>query len=68
MLFCLRTPFGCEYEIVAYTDLDSHRAEKDVNHWIVQTGHPPEPAAPATTLPLGTQQWKAPIFNIFVYN
>ncbi len=51
-----RTPFGREYEIVAYTDLDSHRAEKDVNHWIIQTGHPPEPTGPASMLPLGTQQ------------
>ncbi|XP_038078800.1 cilia- and flagella-associated protein 161-like [Patiria miniata] len=52
----VRTPFGREYELVAYTDLDSHKAEKDVNHWIIQTGHPPEPTGPAATLPLGTQQ------------
>lgn len=52
----VRTAFGREYEIIAHTDLDSHRAETDVNHWIIQTGHPPQPTAPADTLPLGAQQ------------
>ena len=51
-----RTAFGREYEVVAYTDLDSHKAEKDVNHWLLKTGHPGEPSTTATTLPVGASQ------------
>lgn len=52
----VRTPFGREYEVVAHTDLDSHRAEKDVNHWIIKTGEPAQPTTLAKTLPVGDQQ------------
>ncbi|XP_051580651.1 cilia- and flagella-associated protein 161-like isoform X1 [Myxocyprinus asiaticus] len=36
----LWTPFGKEYELTAHTFLDSHKAERDVNHWLFVTGHP----------------------------
>ncbi|XP_072038103.1 cilia- and flagella-associated protein 161-like [Amphiura filiformis] len=52
----VKTAFGKEYEVVAYTDLDSHKAEKDVNHWLIKTGHPGEPSTMATTLPVGASQ------------
>ncbi|XP_072167592.1 cilia- and flagella-associated protein 161-like [Diadema setosum] len=52
----VRTPFGREYEVVAYTDLDSHRAEKDVNHWLIKTGEPARATQLAQTLPVGGQQ------------
>ncbi|XP_054756622.1 cilia- and flagella-associated protein 161-like [Lytechinus pictus] len=51
-----RTPFGRDYEVVAHTDLDSHKAEKDVNHWIIKTGHPSQCTKLAATLPVGEQQ------------
>eukprot|EP00058_Branchiostoma_floridae_P011566 XP_002597054.1 hypothetical protein BRAFLDRAFT_96207 [Branchiostoma floridae] len=35
-----RTPFGYEYEVTAHMDLDSHRAEKETNHWVIITGTP----------------------------
>ncbi|PIK49985.1 hypothetical protein BSL78_13137 [Apostichopus japonicus] len=41
--FMVRTPFGREYEVVAYTELNSHKAETEVNHWIIKTGHPGDP-------------------------
>ncbi|XP_028287559.1 cilia- and flagella-associated protein 161 [Parambassis ranga] len=31
------TPFGQEYEVTAHTFLDSHKAEKDNNHWLLCT-------------------------------
>lgn len=37
----IRTAFGHEHEIVAHTDLDSHKAEKSENHWIIVTGNAP---------------------------
>ncbi len=52
-----RTSFGKEYEIVAHTYLDSHKAEKDVNHWLIKTGHPGDPSGTAATLPVGASQW-----------
>ncbi|XP_072551114.1 cilia- and flagella-associated protein 161 [Salminus brasiliensis] len=36
----LWTPFGKEYEIVAHTFLDSHKAERDSNHWLFVTADP----------------------------
>ncbi|XP_041652436.1 cilia- and flagella-associated protein 161 [Cheilinus undulatus] len=36
----LRTTFGNEYEVTAHTFLDSHKAEKDSNHWILCTSDP----------------------------
>lgn len=38
--FCVKTPFGREYEMTTYTDLDSHKAEKDVNHSLFVLGVP----------------------------
>lgn len=35
-----RTPFGKEYELTAHTFLDSHKAERDNNHWLFFTAHP----------------------------
>lgn len=52
----LKGPFGMEYEVVACTDLDSHRAEKDVNHWLIKTGHPGDPTETAAPLPVGQPQ------------
>ena len=45
-----------EYEVVACTDLDSHKAEKDVNHWLIKTGHPGDPTVTAAPLPVGQPQ------------
>ncbi|XP_008851616.1 cilia- and flagella-associated protein 161 [Nannospalax galili] len=36
----LRTYFGKEVEVAAHTHLDSHRAEKPKNHWMLVTGNP----------------------------
>ena len=33
--FSFRTPFGREFEVVADTVLDSHKAEKPENHWVL---------------------------------
>ncbi|XP_033124660.1 cilia- and flagella-associated protein 161-like [Anneissia japonica] len=52
----VRTPFGIDYETVAYTSLDTHRAEKDFNHWIMVTGSPSEPRTPAQILKVGERQ------------
>ncbi|XP_041031170.1 cilia- and flagella-associated protein 161 [Carcharodon carcharias] len=37
------TAFGREYEITANTFYDSHRAEEDLNHWVIVTGDPGVP-------------------------
>ncbi|KAL3866700.1 hypothetical protein ACJMK2_043981 [Sinanodonta woodiana] len=45
--FTIRTPFGSrEYEITSHTYLDSHRAEKEVNHWMIIMGVPGDPVYP----------------------
>ncbi|KAK3096717.1 hypothetical protein FSP39_002636 [Pinctada imbricata] len=45
--FVIRTPFGTrEYEISCHTYLDSHRAEKDVNHWMLMMGVPGDEVYP----------------------
>lgn len=45
-----RTSFGTrEYEITANTMLDSHRAEKEQNHWMIVMGVPGDPVYPVTT-------------------
>jgi len=36
----VNTPFGREYEVVAYTKLDSHNSEVDQNHWVLVTANP----------------------------
>ncbi|KAK5602172.1 hypothetical protein CRENBAI_015891 [Crenichthys baileyi] len=36
----LWTAYGKEYEVTAHTFLDSHKAEQDVNHWILCTSDP----------------------------
>jgi len=36
----IKTPFGREFEVSANTVLDSHKAEKDNNHWVIVTGNP----------------------------
>ncbi|KAG5849040.1 cilia- and flagella-associated protein 161 [Anguilla anguilla] len=38
--YVLWTSFGKEYEVVAQTFLDSHKAECDVNHWLFVTANP----------------------------
>lgn len=44
-----RTSFGTrEYEITACTMLDSHRAEKEQNHWMVVMGVPGDDVCPVT--------------------
>jgi len=35
--FAFRTQFGLEFEVVAKTKLDSHKAEQAVNHWMLVT-------------------------------
>ncbi|XP_036006041.1 cilia- and flagella-associated protein 161 [Fundulus heteroclitus] len=37
----LWTAYGKEYEVTAHTFLDSHKAEEQVNHWILCTSDPP---------------------------
>ena len=37
---CFRSPFGREYEVAAHYYLDSHKAEKDVHHWMITMGVP----------------------------
>lgn len=32
--------FGLEYEVTAHTELDSHKAEKNNNHWVIVSGNP----------------------------
>ncbi|XP_031688720.1 cilia- and flagella-associated protein 161 isoform X1 [Oncorhynchus kisutch] len=36
----LWTPYGKEYEVTAHTFLDSHKAERDINHWLLVTADP----------------------------
>ncbi|KAM4618258.1 cilia- and flagella-associated protein 161 [Polymixia lowei] len=36
----LWTMYGHEYEVTAHTLLDSHKAERDNNHWILSTSDP----------------------------
>ncbi|KAL4227696.1 hypothetical protein ACF0H5_013131 [Mactra antiquata] len=44
---CIRTSFGTrEYEITACTMLDSHRAEKEQNHWMIIMGVPGDEICP----------------------
>ncbi|XP_028823248.1 cilia- and flagella-associated protein 161 [Denticeps clupeoides] len=38
--YSLWTPYGREYEITAHTLLDSHKAERDGNHWLIATSDP----------------------------
>ncbi|XP_002733869.1 cilia- and flagella-associated protein 161-like [Saccoglossus kowalevskii] len=54
--YVLKTPFGSEYEITANTVLDSHRAEKDSNHWIFSSGTAQDPTMPEQILPVGARQ------------
>ena len=37
----LRTFFGYEHEVSAFTFLDDHKSEKDYNHWIFKGKHFP---------------------------
>lgn len=37
--FKIKTMLGYEYEVTATTCLDSHKAEKECNHWIMKTGN-----------------------------
>ncbi|XP_078064085.1 cilia- and flagella-associated protein 161 [Mustelus asterias] len=41
--FSFWTAFGREHEITTNTFYDSHRAEEDLNHWIIVTGDPSVP-------------------------
>lgn len=36
----MRTPFGREYELSGHTYLDSHKAEKEINRWMLIVGVP----------------------------
>ncbi|XP_004623547.2 cilia- and flagella-associated protein 161 isoform X2 [Octodon degus] len=49
----LRTYFGKEAEVAAHTHLDSHRAEKPKNYWMLVTGNPTD--ASSTMLGLRRQ-------------
>lgn len=39
----IRSSFGNEHEISAFTDLDSHKAEKFSNHWLLTMNVPGDP-------------------------
>jgi len=41
--FTMRSQFGRENEVSCHTDLDSHRAEKDTNHWRLTMSVPGDP-------------------------
>ncbi|XP_062060831.1 cilia- and flagella-associated protein 161 [Lepus europaeus] len=47
----LSTYFGKEAEVVAHTYLDSHRAEKPKNHWMLVTGNPRNASSTMLDLP-----------------
>ncbi|KAI5929533.1 Cilia- and flagella-associated protein 161 [Manis javanica] len=47
----LGTYFGKEAEVVAHTHLDSHRAEKARNHWMLVTGNPRKDSSTLLDLP-----------------
>jgi len=36
----VRTAFGSEFEVSSFTDLDSHKAEKESNHWLLALAPP----------------------------
>uniref|UniRef100_W5N582 Cilia and flagella associated protein 161 n=2 Tax=Lepisosteus oculatus TaxID=7918 RepID=W5N582_LEPOC len=38
--YIIWTPYGKEYEVTAQTFLDSHKAEREVNHWSFVTANP----------------------------
>ncbi|XP_023698845.1 cilia- and flagella-associated protein 161 isoform X2 [Paramormyrops kingsleyae] len=38
--YVLWTAYGKEYEVVAQTFLDSHKAEREMNHWLLVTADP----------------------------
>ncbi|XP_078386055.1 cilia- and flagella-associated protein 161-like [Cetorhinus maximus] len=46
------TAFGREHEITANTFYDSHRAEEDLNHWVIVTGDPGVPHGTLFQAPL----------------
>lgn len=46
-MYPYRTTYGKEYEVTAHTFMDSHKAEQEVNHWILGTS---DPAADALVL------------------
>ena len=39
-LFLRRGAFGMEYEMSTFTSLDAHKAERDINHWIIAMNKP----------------------------
>ncbi|MGH0174328.1 UNVERIFIED_CONTAM: hypothetical protein FKN15_067919 [Acipenser sinensis] len=59
--YTLLTLYGKEYEVTAHTYLDSHKAERDLNHWLLVTRNPgkdaptmidrPEPPVETTRTP-----------------
>jgi len=44
----IRSSFGNEFEISTFTDLDSHKAEKFTNHWLMTMNVPGDPILPVT--------------------
>ncbi|KAM6181724.1 cilia- and flagella-associated protein 161 [Erethizon dorsatum] len=46
----LRTYFGKEAEVAAHTHLDSHRAEKPKNYWMLVTGNPKDASSTMLSL------------------
>jgi len=44
----IRSAFGSEYEVSCFTDLDSHKAENDTNHWLLMMNVPGDPIMPVT--------------------
>ena len=41
-----RTWLGRDHQVTATTKLDSHRAEKEVNHWVMVVREPEDPHFP----------------------
>lgn len=37
-----------EYEISSFTSLDSHKAERDINHWLIAMTKPGDETMPVT--------------------
>ncbi|NWR69084.1 CF161 protein, partial [Centropus unirufus] len=38
--FWTRSYFGKEHEVICHTYLDCHKAEEDMNYWVIVTGDP----------------------------
>jgi len=44
----IRSAFGSEFEVSCFTDLDSHKAENDTNHWLLMMEVPGDSVMPVS--------------------